>query len=99
MKTTIHLLLAATMAASLAACHAPRTAIATGNGAILLYGDTITLRVIDTPKATISADGAFAIDGKTVTVTPAERSLLVNYNRNVRNVHETALPWARPVSR
>lgn len=95
MKTTIHLLLAATMAASLTACHAPQTAIATGNGAILLYGDTITLRVIDTPKATISADGAFAIDGKTVTVTPAERSLLVNYNRNVRNVHEAGLAMGK----
>jgi hypothetical protein len=95
MKTTIHLFLAATMAVSLTACHAPQTAIATGNGAILLYGDTITLRVIDTPKATISADGAFAIDGKTVTVTPAERSLLIDYNRNVRNVHETGLAMGK----
>lgn len=91
MKTTIRLLLAATMAAALAACHAPETAMTTGNGAILLYGDTITLRVIDAPKATIGADGAFAIDGKTVAVTPAERSLLIDYNRNVRNVHEIGL--------
>jgi hypothetical protein len=46
-------------------------------------------------KATIGADGAFAIDGKAVSTTPAERSLLVRYNQSVRSVHETGLAMGK----
>jgi hypothetical protein len=95
MKTTIRLLLAATMACALAACHTPETAMATGNGAILLYGDTVTLRVIDAPKATIGVDGVFAIDGEAVIVTPAERKLLIDYHRSVRSVHDTGVAMGK----
>lgn len=95
MKTTIRLLLAATMMSALTACHTPETVMATGNGAILLYGDTVTLRIIDAPKATIGVNGAFAIDGEAVTVTPAERKLLIDYNRSVRSVHDTGLTMGK----
>jgi hypothetical protein len=93
MKTIIRLSLAASMACALAACHVPDTTME--NGAIMMYGDTVTLRVAGSPKATIGADGAFAIDGKAVSTTPAERSLLVRYNQSVRSVHETGLAMGK----
>jgi hypothetical protein len=61
------------------------------DGAITLYGNTVALRVMGASKATIDADGTFAVDGKTVATTPAERSLLVQYNQSVRSVHATGL--------
>ena len=93
MKAPVRPLLAAAMACALAACHVPDTTME--NGAIMLYGDTVTLRVAGSPKATIGADGAFAIDGKAVPATPAERSLLARYNRSVRSVHDTGLAMGK----
>lgn len=95
MKTTIRPLLAATMAFALAACHVPDTAMVTQDGAIMLHGDTVTLHVIRSSKATVGADGAFAIDGQAVTVTPGERSLLIRYNRGVRSVHDIGLAMGK----
>jgi hypothetical protein len=93
MKAPARPLLAAAMACALAACHVPDTTME--NGAIMLYGDTVTLRVAGSPKATIGADGVFVIDGKAVPATPAERSLLARYNQSVRSVHDTGLAMGR----
>ena len=93
MNTSARLLLPIAMACILAACHIPDTTME--NGAIKLYGDTVALQVAGSPKATIGADGAFAIDGKAVSVTPAERELLVRYNQSVHSVHDTGLAMGR----
>jgi hypothetical protein len=87
MKALARLLLLAVLACTLAACNTPDAVMA--NGAITLDGNQVTLRVIGASKATIDADGAFTVDGKPVVTTPAERSLLAQYNQSVRSVHET----------
>jgi hypothetical protein len=93
MKATARLLVAATLACSLAACSMPDTTME--NGAIKLYDDVVTLHVDGAPEADIASDGSFAIDGKPVAITPAERDLLTQYNRSVRAVHETGLAMGK----
>lgn len=93
MKTPLQLSLAATLACTLAACHVPDTTME--NGAITLYGSTVTLRVAGAPKATITTDGVFTIDGEAVAITPAQRSLLTRYNQNVRAVHATGIAMGK----
>lgn len=93
MKAGVRPFLLAVLACALAACHAPDATME--NGAITLYGDTVALRVAGSPQATIHADGALAIDGRTIATTPAERSLLVRYNQNVRSVHDTGVAMGK----
>lgn len=93
MKTLARPLLLAVLACALAACDTPDTVME--NGAITLYGNQVTLRVAGAPKATIDAEGAFAVDGKAVATTPAERGLLAQYNQSVRSVHETGLAMGK----
>ena len=93
MKAPARPLLLALLACTLAACNAPDTVIA--NGAITLDGNQVTLRVIGASKAMIDADGTFTVDGKPVVTTPAERSLLAQYNQSVRSVHETGLAMGK----
>ena len=93
MRVPVRLLLLAMTACTLAACDTPDTVME--NGAITLYGSKVTLRVAGSPKATIDADGTFTVDGKTVTTTPAERSLLTQYNQSVRSVHDTGLAMGK----
>lgn len=87
MKVPMRLLLLAVTACILTACKVPDTVME--NGAITLDGNKVTLRAAGAPKATIDADGAFAVDGKAIATTPAERGLLAQYNQSVRSVHET----------
>ena len=93
MKDLARPLLLAVLACTLAACNTPDTIMA--NGAITLDGNQVTLRVIGASKATIDADGTFAVDGKAVVTTPAEGSLLAQYNQSVRSVHETGLAMGK----
>ena len=93
MKDLARPLLLAALACTLAACNTPDAVMA--NGAITLDGNQVTLRVIGASKATIDADGAFTVDGKPVVATPAERSLLAQYNQSVRSVHETGLAMGK----
>lgn len=93
MKALARPLLLAVLACTLAACNTPDAVMA--NGAITLDGNQVTLRVIGASKATIDADGAFTVDGKPVVTTPAERSLLAQYNQSVRSVHETGLAMGK----
>lgn len=93
MKALARLLLLAVLACTLAACNTPDAVMA--NGAITLDGNQVTLRVIGASKATIDADGAFTVDGKPVVTTPAERSLLAQYNQSVRSVHDTGLAMGK----
>jgi hypothetical protein len=93
MKDLARPLLLAALACTLAACNTPDTVMA--NGAITLDGNQVNLRVIGASKATIDADGTFTVDGKPVVTTPAERSLLAQYNQSVRSVHETGLAMGK----
>lgn len=93
MKAPMRLFFLTVTACTLAACNIPSTTME--NGAITLYGNRVTLRVIGSPKATIGADGAFTVDGNAVTTTPAERSLLAQYNQAVRSVHDTGLAMGK----
>jgi hypothetical protein len=93
MKTPMRLLFLAVTACILAACNVPDTTME--NGAITLYGNKVTLRVVGSPKATIDADGTFAVDGNTVATTPAERALLVQYNQSVHSVHSTGMAMGK----
>jgi hypothetical protein len=93
MKDLARPLLLAALACTLAACNTPDTVMA--NGAITLDGNQVTLRVIGASKAAIDADGTFTVDGKPVVTTPAERSLLAQYNQSVRSVHETGLAMGK----
>jgi hypothetical protein len=83
----------AALACAVAACNAPDTIME--NGAITLYGNKVALRVIGSPKAVIDADGSLVIDGKPIPITPAERSLLAQYNQSVRSVHDTGLAMGK----
>lgn len=49
------------------------------NGAITVEDDTVTLHPDHAPAATIDSAGDFAVDGKQVTITPAQRALLMQY--------------------
>lgn len=93
MKTFTRPLLVVALACALAACHVPDTIMA--DGGIKLYGDMVTLHADGAPEADIAADGALTIDGKTVATTPAERDLLMQYNRSVRSVRETGLAMGK----
>jgi hypothetical protein len=49
------------------------------NGAITLHNDNVRLHPDHGPAATIESGGNFAVDGKTVPVTSAQRALLQQY--------------------
>lgn len=89
MKHAHRTLIAVALACSLAACHIPDTTME--NGAIRLYGEVVTLHVDGAAEASIAADGGFTVDGNAVAITPAERTLLAQYNHSVQDVHNTGL--------
>ncbi|MEW9624738.1 hypothetical protein [Rhodanobacter geophilus] len=93
MKATVRPLLAAALACTLAACQIPDTTME--NGAIKLYGDVVVLHVDGAPEADIASDGGFTVDDKPVAITPADRALLVQYNRSVRNVRKTGMAMGK----
>ena len=93
MKALVRPLFLTALVGTLAACNAPDTVME--NGAIMLYGNKVALRVIGAPKAVIDADGGLVIDGKAIATTPAERNLLAQYNQSVRSVHDTGLAMGK----
>ncbi|MBD8873911.1 DUF2884 family protein [Rhodanobacter sp. DHB23] len=93
MKAPVRPLLLATLACVLAACSTPDTVME--NGAIALYGNTVTLRVPGSPNAVIGADGTLTVDGKPVPATPAQRVLLAQYNQSVQDVRRTGLAMGK----
>lgn len=72
---------------ALSACDVPDTSMM--NGAITLKDNVLTLHAKDAPDALIASDGTLQIDGKAVSVTPAQRGLLMLYFQNVMDVHQT----------
>jgi hypothetical protein len=59
------------------------------NGAVVLKDNVVTLHAKDAPDAVITSDGTLQVDGKVVSVTPAQRGLLMLYFQNVMDVHQT----------
>lgn len=69
------------------------TLVSSGNtsiedGAIEVSGDRVTLHPHHAPEAAIGRDGDFAVNGKAVDVTAAERALLADYYAGARAVRE-----------
>lgn len=58
------------------------------NGAVTVEDDTVTLHPGQAPTATINSAGDFAVDGKQVTITPAQRALLMQYYAGAMAVRE-----------
>ncbi|WFC43602.1 hypothetical protein [Pseudoxanthomonas sp. SE1] len=56
-----------------------------------LWGQNLKLNATGHPKAEISAKGDFIIDGKTVEVTDAQRTLLVAYHRELGGIADAGI--------
>jgi hypothetical protein len=65
------------------------------NGAIVLRDRSVVLHPDKQPEAVIDASGSLTIDGKAVSVTPAQQALLLAYYMNVADVHNTGLKMAK----
>lgn len=78
---------------ALSACDVPDATMM--NGAVTLKDNVLTLHAEGAPDALIGSDGTLQIDGKTVTVTPAQRGLLMLYFQNVTDVHQTGLEMGK----
>lgn len=78
-------LVALAMSALLCAC-GPQTNVSTDSGHVISDGKRITLRADGQPEAQISAAGEFSVDGKPVSVTPAQRDLLQTYHRELNGM-------------
>ena len=75
----------------LAACSRdpPRGDSAEVSGA--LWGQNLKLNATGHPKAEMSAKGDFIIDGKTVEVTDAQRTLLIAYHRELGGIADAGI--------
>lgn len=80
MKKLHRIILAAPLAMLLAACN-PGTTISGENGTVSAKGDRITLRADGHPNAHIDEAGNLLVDGKKVEVSPGQRALLQDYQR------------------
>ena len=78
-------LVALALSALLCAC-GPQTNVSTESGHVISDGKRITLRADGQPEAQISAGGEFSVDGKPVSVTPAQRDLLQTYHRELNGM-------------
>jgi hypothetical protein len=56
-----------------------------------LWGQNLKLNATGHPKAEISAKGDFIIDGKTIEVTDAQRTLLVAYHRELGGIADAGI--------
>lgn len=56
-----------------------------------LWGQNLKLNATGHPKAEISAKGDFIIDGKTVEVTDAQRTLLIAYHRELGGIADAGI--------
>lgn len=74
----------------LAACDMPDFSYSGANGKLTLDGNVLTVHVDGAPDATISSAGDFAVDGKAVSLAPAQRGLLVLYYQGAADIREQA---------
>jgi hypothetical protein len=72
---------------AISACNMPETTME--NGAITLKDNVVTLHVSGAPDATINATGDLQVADKVLTISPAERGLLMLYFQNVHDVNHT----------
>lgn len=82
------------LAVALAACSNSNGELGTtsiANGQIKVWGEKIALRVDDAPEALITTAGDFSVDGKSITVTPAQRDELRKYALAALSVREHGL--------
>lgn len=60
------------------------------NGKLTLDGNVLTVHADGAPDATIGSSGELTIDGKGVSLSPAQRGLLVLYYQGVADIREQA---------
>lgn len=65
------------------------------NGAIVLKDKQVVLSPGNQPEAAIDSSGNLTIDGKAISVTPAQQALLMAYYMNVTDVHNTGIKMAK----
>ncbi|HZF97585.1 MAG TPA: DUF2884 family protein [Pseudoxanthomonas sp.] len=73
-------LLALAVVVLLSACD-PSTTVASDTGRVTAKADRVTLSADGQPKAEITGEGEFVIDGRKIEVTDAQRALLLDYKR------------------
>lgn len=76
--------------ACLASCGAPDFTYSSTNGTFTLDGNVLTVHADGVPDATIGSSGDFSIDGKAVSLSPAQRGLLVLYYQGAADIREQA---------
>lgn len=82
MKTILSPFLALPFGLLLCSCN-PGTSVSTDGGRINASGKSVTLHADGQPEAKITAAGDLLIDGKAVTVNPAQRVLLQAYHKEM----------------
>lgn len=76
---------------ALAACK-PDTTVNTDSGTVVRQGNgVLTLQSEGAPKATISANGDLAIDGKPVVLNPQQRALTVAYYKELDGITQAGI--------
>jgi hypothetical protein len=83
-------LLLLALIAGLAACDMPDFSYSGANGKLTLDGHVLTVHADGAPDATIGSAGDFAVDGKAVALSPAQRGLLVLYYQGAADIREQA---------
>lgn len=79
------------LAATLAACNGT-TYISDRNGHSLTVSDgLVTLHTSGKPDAVVDAKGGLSIDGKPITVTPAQRALLKTYRDEAASIRSAGI--------
>jgi hypothetical protein len=85
------LALSLSVALLLAACSKGGDADGDATKSSALWGQNLKLNASGHPRAEVSAKGDFIVDGKPVTVTDAQRALLVAYHRELGGIADAGI--------
>lgn len=85
--------LAVGLVVMLAGCDVGDTSMA--NGEITLKGQQIVLRVDHASDGVITSSGDFSVADQPISVSPAQRGLLVMYYQSVSDVHHTGVDMGK----
>ncbi len=89
----------ALLAATLAACTGT-TYISDRNGhSLSVSDDVVTLHTSGKPDAVVDANGGLSIDGKPITVTPAQRAWLKTYHDEAASIRSAGIATGKATAR
>lgn len=60
-----------------------------------LKGNVLALHVDDAPDASISSGGDWSVNGKTVSISPLQRGLLMLYYQNVKHIRQQSVEMGK----